>query len=188
MALWGGRFTQAADTRFKEFNDSLRFDYRLAEQDIVGSIACRQSCCVACQGDDHRDSHTEEGDGSGNNQDLAVDSLAVHRPEMRHQEPVSIKRRYAVVGVLCDHDARHGKEHNHIDDRDGNREHGLAAGTQRGDHACQKQGIARDHPKPDPAGKLETACFGLRRDVRLRCHLDFGQQIRKRLGGIEFMA
>ncbi len=39
MALWGGRFTQTADTRFKNFNDSLRFDYRLAEQDIVGSIA-----------------------------------------------------------------------------------------------------------------------------------------------------
>ncbi|EPO2919213.1 argininosuccinate lyase [Vibrio cholerae] len=39
MALWGGRFTQAADSRFKIFNDSLRFDYRLAEQDIVGSIA-----------------------------------------------------------------------------------------------------------------------------------------------------
>ncbi|ELN6891836.1 argininosuccinate lyase [Vibrio cholerae] len=39
MALWGGRFTQAADSRFKAFNDSLRFDYRLAEQDIVGSIA-----------------------------------------------------------------------------------------------------------------------------------------------------
>lgn len=39
MALWGGRFTQAADTRFKDFNDSLRFDYRLAEEDIVGSIA-----------------------------------------------------------------------------------------------------------------------------------------------------
>ncbi|GIC33070.1 argininosuccinate lyase [Vibrio cholerae] len=39
MALWGGRFTQAADSRFKLFNDSLRFDYRLAEQDIVGSIA-----------------------------------------------------------------------------------------------------------------------------------------------------
>ncbi len=39
MALWGGRFTQAADTRFKRFNDSLRFDYRLAEQDIIGSIA-----------------------------------------------------------------------------------------------------------------------------------------------------
>ncbi|MFM2480509.1 argininosuccinate lyase [Celerinatantimonas sp. YJH-8] len=39
MALWGGRFSQAADSRFKQFNDSLRFDYRLAEQDIVGSIA-----------------------------------------------------------------------------------------------------------------------------------------------------
>lgn len=39
MALWGGRFTQAADQRFKQFNDSLRFDYRLAEQDIIGSIA-----------------------------------------------------------------------------------------------------------------------------------------------------
>ena len=39
MALWGGRFSQAADQRFKLFNDSLRFDYRLAEQDIVGSIA-----------------------------------------------------------------------------------------------------------------------------------------------------
>lgn len=39
MALWGGRFTRAADQRFKQFNDSLRFDYRLAEQDIVGSVA-----------------------------------------------------------------------------------------------------------------------------------------------------
>lgn len=38
MALWGGRFTQAADQRFKQFNDSLCFDYRLAEQDIEGSI------------------------------------------------------------------------------------------------------------------------------------------------------
>ncbi|RCU45096.1 MULTISPECIES: argininosuccinate lyase [Corallincola] len=39
MALWGGRFSQAADSRFKEFNDSLKFDYQLAEQDIMGSIA-----------------------------------------------------------------------------------------------------------------------------------------------------
>lgn len=38
MALWGGRFTQAADQQFKYFNDSLRFDYRLALQDIDGSI------------------------------------------------------------------------------------------------------------------------------------------------------
>ena len=29
MALWGGRFTQDSDVRFKHFNDSLRFDYRL---------------------------------------------------------------------------------------------------------------------------------------------------------------
>lgn len=39
MALWGGRFSQQADQRFKQFNDSLRFDYRLAEQDILGSVA-----------------------------------------------------------------------------------------------------------------------------------------------------
>lgn len=38
MALWGGRFTQAADQQFKYFNDSLRFDYRLALQDIEGSL------------------------------------------------------------------------------------------------------------------------------------------------------
>lgn len=38
MALWGGRFTQEADVRFKNFNDSLVFDYRMAEQDIEGSI------------------------------------------------------------------------------------------------------------------------------------------------------
>ena len=38
MALWGGRFSQAADKKFKSFNDSLKFDYRLAEQDIIGSI------------------------------------------------------------------------------------------------------------------------------------------------------
>ncbi len=39
MALWGGRFTQEADARFRAFNDSLRFDYRMAEQDIQGSIS-----------------------------------------------------------------------------------------------------------------------------------------------------
>lgn len=39
MALWGGRFIETADKQFKHFNDSLRFDYRLAEQDISGSIA-----------------------------------------------------------------------------------------------------------------------------------------------------
>ncbi|MCG6202639.1 argininosuccinate lyase [Psychromonas antarctica] len=43
MALWGGRFSQAADVKFKLFNDSLKFDYRLAEQDIIGSIAWSQA-------------------------------------------------------------------------------------------------------------------------------------------------
>ena len=38
MALWGGRFTQEADARFKSFNDSLVFDYRMAKEDIEGSI------------------------------------------------------------------------------------------------------------------------------------------------------
>lgn len=38
MALWGGRFTQAADERFKQFNDSISFDYLLAKQDVLGSI------------------------------------------------------------------------------------------------------------------------------------------------------
>ncbi len=38
MALWGGRFTQEADVRFKNFNDSLVFDYRMAIQDIEGSM------------------------------------------------------------------------------------------------------------------------------------------------------
>jgi argininosuccinate lyase/amino-acid N-acetyltransferase len=39
MSLWGGRFTEDLDPFFKQFNDSLPFDYQLAEQDIVGSKA-----------------------------------------------------------------------------------------------------------------------------------------------------
>jgi argininosuccinate lyase len=39
MALWGGRFAGEADPRFKAFNDSLRFDARLAAADVTGSIA-----------------------------------------------------------------------------------------------------------------------------------------------------
>lgn len=39
MALWGGRFAGQADPLFREINDSLPFDYRLAPQDIRGSIA-----------------------------------------------------------------------------------------------------------------------------------------------------
>ena len=39
MALWGGRFTQESSALFKLFNDSLPVDFRLLEQDVVGSIA-----------------------------------------------------------------------------------------------------------------------------------------------------
>ena len=38
MALCGGRFTQGPDQRFKDYNDSLKFDYRMAIEDIEGSI------------------------------------------------------------------------------------------------------------------------------------------------------
>jgi len=39
MALWGGRFKEKASVQFKKFNDSLPVDYRMAVQDIVGSMA-----------------------------------------------------------------------------------------------------------------------------------------------------
>ncbi|WP_105188382.1 argininosuccinate lyase [Pseudoalteromonas sp. T1lg48] len=39
MALWGGRFSSGPDEAFKQFNDSLPFDYVMAEQDIIGSVA-----------------------------------------------------------------------------------------------------------------------------------------------------
>lgn len=39
MALWGGRFEEGPDALFRAFNDSLRFDKRLLEQDVEGSIA-----------------------------------------------------------------------------------------------------------------------------------------------------
>lgn len=39
MALWGGRFKQQPSELFKFFNDSLPVDYRLAEQDITGSVS-----------------------------------------------------------------------------------------------------------------------------------------------------
>lgn len=39
MALWGGRFQGETSALFKLFNDSLSVDYRLFEQDVVGSIA-----------------------------------------------------------------------------------------------------------------------------------------------------
>lgn len=39
MSLWGGRFKQKASLQFKQFNDSLPVDYRMAVQDIVGSMS-----------------------------------------------------------------------------------------------------------------------------------------------------
>lgn len=38
MALWGGRFVEGPDERFKNYNDSLKFDYRMALEDIEGSV------------------------------------------------------------------------------------------------------------------------------------------------------
>ncbi|GIV95898.1 MAG: argininosuccinate lyase [Herpetosiphonaceae bacterium] len=37
--LWGGRFAEPTAAEMREFNDSFRFDRRLAEADIAGSIA-----------------------------------------------------------------------------------------------------------------------------------------------------
>lgn len=47
MALWGGRFTGQTSSMFKQVNDSLPFDYRLAEQDIIGSIAWSKALASA---------------------------------------------------------------------------------------------------------------------------------------------
>ena len=38
-AVWAGRFAEASDPLFKQFNDSLPFDRVLVEQDIEGSLA-----------------------------------------------------------------------------------------------------------------------------------------------------
>jgi argininosuccinate lyase len=39
MKLWGGRFTKPTHRLVEEFNASISFDYRLAEEDIQGSMA-----------------------------------------------------------------------------------------------------------------------------------------------------
>ena len=39
MQLWQGRFTKAVDSRVNDFNSSIRFDRRMADQDITGSMA-----------------------------------------------------------------------------------------------------------------------------------------------------
>ena len=37
--LWGGRFKKSQDAEFEDFSCSMYFDYRLAEYDVLGSIA-----------------------------------------------------------------------------------------------------------------------------------------------------
>ena len=47
MAMWGGRFQEATLAEFREFNDSLSFDYLLAQQDIQASRAWAQQLASA---------------------------------------------------------------------------------------------------------------------------------------------
>ena len=47
MAMWGGRFQEATLAEFREFNDSLSFDYLLAQQDIQASRAWAQQLAHA---------------------------------------------------------------------------------------------------------------------------------------------
>jgi len=43
MTLWGGVFSQPTDDAVRRLNDSLRFDWRLYDVDITGSIAWAQT-------------------------------------------------------------------------------------------------------------------------------------------------
>ncbi|MEO3864193.1 argininosuccinate lyase [Rheinheimera fenheensis] len=47
MAMWGGRFQEATLSEFRQFNDSLSFDYLLAQQDIQASRAWAQQLAQA---------------------------------------------------------------------------------------------------------------------------------------------
>ena len=39
MAMWDGRFKETIDSRTNDFNSSIKFDCRMYEEDINGSIA-----------------------------------------------------------------------------------------------------------------------------------------------------
>ncbi|MFI4819089.1 MAG: argininosuccinate lyase [Enterobacterales bacterium] len=43
MSLWGGRFNESSDKKFKIFNNSLKFDFKLIKHDIICSIAWSKS-------------------------------------------------------------------------------------------------------------------------------------------------
>jgi len=47
MTLWGGVFSQPTDDAVRRLNDSLRFDWRLYDVDITGSIAWAQALVAA---------------------------------------------------------------------------------------------------------------------------------------------
>ena len=47
MALWGGRFTENLNELAAELNNSLPFDWRLADVDVRGSIAWAQAIANA---------------------------------------------------------------------------------------------------------------------------------------------
>jgi argininosuccinate lyase len=47
MALWGGRFSQSPDDLLRFLNDSLRFDRRMAAEDIRGSMAYARALASA---------------------------------------------------------------------------------------------------------------------------------------------
>lgn len=47
VKLWGGRFTEQIDPLVAEFSNSIRFDVRLAKQDLRGSIAYAKALCEA---------------------------------------------------------------------------------------------------------------------------------------------
>ena len=47
MKLWAGRFSKEVDETVNDFNSSISFDARMAEQDILGSMA-HAKMLVAC--------------------------------------------------------------------------------------------------------------------------------------------
>lgn len=47
MTLWGGAFSQSTDDAVRKLNDSLRFDWRLYDVDITGSIAWARALAEA---------------------------------------------------------------------------------------------------------------------------------------------
>lgn len=47
MALWGGRFAEEPEDALRALNDSLRFDMRMARQDVLGSMAYAKALAKA---------------------------------------------------------------------------------------------------------------------------------------------